>query len=302
MRVGVIMGGTSSEREVSLLTGKEMIENLDKEKYDIVRIEINSRKELIEKVQEEDIDFALLALHGSFGEDGGAQAILVSLNVPYSGSGMAASSLCMDKDIAKRLMNTEGINTPRWITIKKYQEVNYNMIEKIGYPVVVKPVCGGSSIGTYIVKNSEGLMDAILKAFDYDEEVMIEKYIDGAEITCCILEGKLLPVILIKPNAEFFDYKAKYADKGSEESIIKLESKVQAKVEELCRKCWDLFKCQVYARIDIIIKDDEPFVLEINTLPGMTKNSLFPKSAREVNMSFGGLLDEIIALSLKIKR
>lgn len=302
MKVGIIMGGTSSEREVSLLTGKEMIENLDKEKYDIVKIEINSRKELIEKVQKENIDFALLALHGRFGEDGGAQAILEGLNVAYSGSGMAASSLCMDKDIAKRLMSTEGINTPRWTTIKKHQEVDYNLIEEMGYPVVVKPVSGGSSIGTYIVKNNEEIMDAILKAFDYDEEIMVEKYIEGAEITCCILEGKLLPVILIKPRAEFFDYKSKYADEGSEETVITLDAKLQNKVEKLCLKCWKLFRCQVYARIDIIIGDDEPFVLEINTLPGMTKNSLFPKSARAVNLNFKELLEEIIALSLKIKR
>lgn len=302
MKIGVIMGGTSSEREVSLLTGKEMIENLDKTKHEIVAIDINSRKELIEKVQKENIDFALLALHGRFGEDGGAQAILEGLNIPYSGSGMVASSLCMDKDIAKRLMRTEGINTSRWMTIKKHQEVDYNFIEEMGYPVVVKPVSGGSSIGTYIVRNNEEVMDAILKAFDYDEEVLVEKYIDGTEITCCILDGELLPAILIKPNAEFFDYKSKYLDGGSQETIISLDSKLQAKVEKLCRSCWNLFKCQIYARIDIIIKDDDPFVLEINTLPGMTKNSLFPKSAAAVNMSFQELLDEIITLSLKIKR
>ncbi len=302
MRVGVIMGGASSEREISLLTGKEMIENLNKDKYEIIKIEINSRKELIEKVQKEKIDFALLALHGKFGEDGGAQAVLESLNVPYSGSGMAASSLCMDKDISKRLMNTEGINTPSWTTIKKHQEVDYKLIEKIGYPVVVKPVSGGSSLGTFIVKSDKEVMDAILNAFDYDEEVMVEKYINGTEITCSMLAGELLPVILIKPGSEFFDYKSKYEDKGSEETIIELDEELKTKVDRLCRKCWSLFKCQVYARIDIIIKEDEPFVLEINTLPGMTKNSLLPKSARAYNMSFQELLDKIIALSLKIKR
>jgi D-alanine-D-alanine ligase len=302
MKIGVIMGGNSSERDISLLTGKEMIENLDKNKYEVIKIEINSRKDLIEKVQNEKIDFALLALHGKFGEDGGAQAILEGLNVPYSGSGMASSSLCMDKDITKRLMSTEGINTPRWITIKKHQEIDYNLLVEIGYPVVVKPVSGGSSIGTFIVKNSEQVMDAVLGAFDYDDEIMIEKYINGTEITCCILAGRMLPIVSVKPNSEFFDYKSKYADNGSEESIIVLAPELQNKVEGFCNKCWNLFKCQVYARIDIIIKDNEPFVLEINTLPGMTKNSLFPKVARTINMDFSEFLDEIIELSFKIKR
>lgn len=302
MKVGVIMGGTSSEKEVSLLTGKEMMDNLNKDKYEIVRIEINSRKELIEKVQKENIDFALLALHGRFGEDGGAQAILEGLGIAYSGCGMVASSLCMDKDISKRLMESEGINTPRWITIKKQQEINYELLDDIGYPLVVKPVNGGSSIGTFIVRNNTEIVDAVLKAFDYDDEIIIEKYIEGTEITCSILEGKLLPTILIKPTAEFFDYRSKYEDEGSEETVIEFEEELKNKIELICNKCWNLFKCQVYGRIDIIVKDNEPYVLEVNTLPGMTKNSLLPKSARAVNISFKELLDIIIKASINTER
>lgn len=302
MKVGVITGGTSAEREVSIKTGKEMIDNLDKKKYEVIEIQINSRKDLIDKVLKENIDFALLALHGKFGEDGGAQAILESLNIPYSGSGILASSLCMDKDISKRLMRAEGINTPEWITIKKRSEIDYKLLEKIGYPLVVKPVNGGSSLGTFIVRNSEDILDAILKAFTYDEEIMIEKYIEGREITCGILDGKLLPIIEIKPSSEFFDYKSKYEDMGSEEVIVELEEAIKKKVDTICTKCWSLFKCSVYGRIDIILKDNEPYVLEINTLPGMTKNSLIPKSARAYGLSFSELLDAVIELSIKIKR
>lgn len=302
MKIGVVMGGTSAEREVSLLTGKEMMENLDKSKYEVAKIEINSRKDLIEKISSENIDFALLALHGKFGEDGGAQAILEGLDVPYSGCGVTASSLCMDKDISKRLMKSEGINTPEWITIKKNHEINYEMINKMGYPLVVKPVNGGSSLGTFIVKENDGLLDAILNAFDYDDEIMVEQYIKGTEITCSILDGKLMPVIEIKPTAEFFDYKSKYEDKGSEETIIELDKALKIRVEDICLRCWSLFRCQVYGRIDIIIKDNEPYVLEINTLPGMTKNSLLPKSAKAANMSFSELLNKIVELSLKTKR
>lgn len=302
MKIGVIMGGTSSEREISLLTGKEIMENLNKDKYEVIEIVINSRKEIIEKLQHENIDFAFLALHGEFGEDGSAQAILEGLNVPYSGSGILASSLCMDKDISKRLMQAEGINTAPWLTIRKHEEIEYKLLEKIGYPLVVKPVNGGSSIGTNIVKNSEDLIDAVLKAFDYDHEVMIEKYIDGKEITCSILDGKLLPIIEIKPADKFFDYKCKYTDKGSEDIIIELEEPLKTYIKELCNKCWSLFKCNVYGRIDMIIKDNKPYVLEINTLPGMTKFSLLPKSAKAISISFQDLLDNIITLSLKINR
>lgn len=302
MRVGVIMGGTSSERDISLLTGKEIFENLDKDKYEAVPILINSKKELIEKTLEEKIDFAFLALHGKFGEDGSAQAILEGLNIPYSGSGILASSLCMDKDISKRLMQSEDINTAPWVIIRKHDEINYKVLEELGYPLVVKPVNGGSSIGTNIVKQSEGIIDAVLSAFDFDDEVMIEKYVSGKEITCCILEGKLLPIIEIKPSSEFFDYKSKYADKGSDEIIVELEASLEKSVMEICIKCWNLFKCDIYGRIDMIIENNKPYVLEINTLPGMTKNSLLPKSAKAVNMDFKSLLDNIIKASLKINR
>lgn len=302
MKIGVIMGGTSSEKEISLLTGREMIENLDKNKYEIVGIEINTKKELVEEIEKERIDFALIALHGKFGEDGGAQAIIEGIGVPYSGAGMVSSSLCMNKDISKRLMKSAGITTPSWVCITKYDKIDYEALSKIGYPLVVKPATGGSSIGTSIAKNSEEIVDAVLKAFDYDEEIIIEKYIQGTEITCCILDGKLLTIILIKPAADFFDYKSKYFDKGTEEIVVQLERRLQEKVEAICNECWSLFKCQVYARIDIIVADEQIYVLEINTLPGMTKNSLFPRSAAAANINFKELLDNIIGLSLRISR
>lgn len=301
LKVGVIVGGNSSEKEVSLSTGEEMIKNLDKKKYEVIKIEIKTPKELIDKVYEKNIDFALLALHGKFGEDGSAQAILESLNIPYSGSNMVSSSLCMNKDISKKLMIASGINTPNWISIKKHEELKYELLSQIGYPLVVKPASGGSSLGTFIVKNSDEIVDAVLKAFQYDEEVIIEKYIKGDEITCCILKGSLLPIILIKPGSEFFDYKAKYDYMGSEETLVELQNPLYSKVKQLCEASWNLFRCSVYGRIDIIIKDNEPYVLEVNTLPGMTESSLFPKSAAGANISFTELLDIIIETSLKSK-
>lgn len=302
MKIGVIMGGISEEREVSLHTGEEIIKNLNKDKYEVIEIIIDSKKDLIEKSLRENIDFAFLALHGKFGEDGTAQAILEGLKIPYSGSGILASSLCMNKDISKRLMAAEGINTALWITLRKCEELNYELIEKLGYPLVVKPVSGGSSIGTKIVRKSEELLDAVLTAFDYDEEIMLEKYINGTEITCSILDGQLLPFIEIKPKAEFFNYTSKYEDQGSEKVIIELEDSLKEQVTDICLKCWSLFRCGVYGRIDMIVSGSKPYVLETNTLPGMTKNSLLPKSAKAVGISFGALLDRIIQLSLNINR
>ncbi|NLM44420.1 MAG: D-alanine--D-alanine ligase [Clostridiales bacterium] len=297
MRIGVIMGGISSEREVSLNTGKEIMNNLDKKKYEVIPIVINNKEDIIEKTK--DIDFAFLALHGKFGEDGIVQAVLETLNIPYSGCNPLASGICMDKSITKSILKTAGVSTAQWLIIKSIYELDLKKVEKIGYPVVVKPNSGGSSVATFIVNEEKGLKEAITEAFKWDYEVMIEKYIKGEEITCCILDGELLPVISIRPKSDFFDYSSKYADGGADEIIIDLDSPIKDKVEEAALKCWNHLKCSVYARVDMIIGEDDIYVLEINTLPGLTKNSLFPKSAKAYGLSFTELLDRIVELSIK---
>lgn len=296
MKIGVIMGGISSEREVSLNSGKEIVKYFNKEKYDVVPIVIDKKDDIIEKAK--DIDFAFIALHGKFGEDGIIQAVLETMDIPYSGCGPLTSGVCMDKDITKKILRSAGINTADWLSVKSVEEIDYDFIEKMGYPVVVKPNCGGSSVATNIIKKKEDIESAVSLALDYDTEVMIEKYIKGDEVTCCIMNGEVLPLIAIKPNAEFFDYTAKYADGGSDEIIVKLEEGLQNKIEEMALKCWKVLKCSVYVRVDMIIKEGVPYVLELNTLPGMTKNSLFPKSAKAVNMSYTDLLDKITEYSL----
>ncbi len=296
MQIGVIMGGISAEKEVSLLTGKEIIENLDKDKYEVIPIPINSQYELIDSVK--CLQFAFIALHGKFGEDGRIQAILESIGVPFSGCGVLASALCMDKNISKKLFITEGIKTPQWIIVKDENEVDYSIIENIGYPLIVKPNSGGSSIGTIKVNSKEELKEAVIEALKYDDEIIIEEYIKGEEITCCILNGEVLPIISINPKSEFFNYSSKYDKGGAEEKIIELPRTLREKVEEISLKCWDTFKLKVYARVDMIIKNEEVYVLEINTLPGMTENSLFPKSAAAYGLNFSQLLDKIVQYSL----
>lgn len=297
MKIGVIMGGVSSEREISLNSGKEIVKYFNKDKYEVKPIIIDKKDDVIEKAK--DIDFAFIALHGKFGEDGIIQAVLETMDIPYSGCGPLTSSICMNKDITKKVITHTRINTADWLCVRSIDEIDYDYIEKMGYPVFIKPNSGGSSVATNLIKKKEDVESAVALALDYDNEVMIEKYIKGDEITCCILDGKMMPIIAIKPKAEFFDYTAKYADGGSDEIIVEFEEGLQKKIEEMALECWKVLKCNVYVRVDMIIKEGVPYVLELNTLPGMTKNSLFPKSAKAVNMSFTELLDKITEISLE---
>ncbi|WP_434748828.1 D-alanine--D-alanine ligase [Paenibacillus amylolyticus] len=297
MKVGVIMGGTSSERDISLLTGQEMIANLDKNKYEVVPIELNSKRDLIDK--SDGIDVALLALHGKYGEDGTVQGTLESLGIPYTGCGVLASSVCMDKDMSKQLMRQAGVLTGDWLQVNRMQDLSSVAVQHLTYPVVVKPNSGGSSIGTQIVHEPDALPAAVEAALAWDNSVMIEQYIEGEEITCAIVDGKMLPVISIHANAAFFDYAAKYDDNGADEQVIQLPSDLHQRVEAAALTCYNVLKCSVYARVDMLIREGVPYVLEVNTLPGLTRNSLLPKSAAAAGISFAELLDTIIDLSLK---
>lgn len=297
MKVGVIMGGTSSERDISLLTGQEMIANLDRSKYEVIPIELNSKRDLIDK--SDGINVALLALHGKYGEDGTVQGTLESLGIPYTGCGVLASSVCMDKDMSKQLMRQAGVLTGDWLQVNRMQDLSSVAVQHLTYPVVVKPNSGGSSIGTQIVHEPSALPAAVEAALAWDNSVMIEQYIEGEEITCAIVDGKMLPVISIRANAAFFDYAAKYDDNGADEQIVQLPSELHQRVEAAALTCYNVLKCSVYARVDILIRDGVPYVLEVNTLPGLTRNSLLPKSAAAAGISFAKLLDTIIDLSLK---
>lgn len=300
MKVGVIYGGISSEREVSLNSGKEVLNYLNNDKYEVQGIIIDKKEDVYTKCR--DIDFAYIVLHGKFGEDGIIQAVFESMDIPYSGCGPLTSAICMDKDISKRLIRSAGINTADWLSVRTMDQINYDYLDNMGYPVVVKPNCGGSSVATNIIKKPADIAEAVELAFKYDKEVIIEKYIKGDEITCCMLDGKMIAVIAIKPHAEFFDYTAKYSDGGTDEIVVQLEEELNKKVEEMAIGCWNVHKCEVFVRVDMIIQDGVPYVLELNTLPGMTKNSLFPKGAKGAGITYSELLDIITDASLKVKR
>jgi len=297
MKVGVIMGGVSSEKQVSIMTGEEMIAHLDKRKYEVVPIKLHDKKELIEKVK--NLDIALLALHGKFGEDGTIQGVLETLGVPYTGSGMLSSGICMDKNISKKILRYEGIETPNWLHLSDIEELQWDELDKMGYPLVVKPNSGGSSVGVKLVYDKESLLTSVEEVFKWDAEIIIEKYIKGEEITCSIIDGKLLPIISIRHTATFFDYKAKYEDAATIEEVVELPPAIHDRVAKAAKASYDALKCSVYARIDMMLKDGIPYVMEVNTLPGMTKNSLLPKSASSAGISYAQLLDTIIETSLQ---
>ncbi|MEK5448225.1 D-alanine--D-alanine ligase [Paenibacillus sp. FSL R7-0331] len=298
LKVGVIMGGVSSEYEVSLNTGKEMLKHLDRSKYEAVPVIIEERGQLIAAVK--GLDFALLALHGAYGEDGTVQGTLETLGIPYSGSGVLASSLCMDKHLSKTILRSKGVLTPNWLCWESMEDYSEEAVGQLGYPVMVKPNSGGSSIGMSKVDNAEGLREAAEKAFAEDRAILIEAFTEGQEITCAILGGELLPVIGIQSlGAEWFDYSAKYEQGGADEQVIQLSLGTHERVRTAAFACYKALKCSVYARVDMLLQKGVPYVLEVNTLPGMTGTSLLPRSAAAAGYTFSGLLDAIIEGSLR---
>lgn len=298
MKIGVIMGGVSSEREISLKSGQEVIKNLNRDKYEeIIPIIINSKSEVIEKVK--GIDFAFIALHGQFGEDGTIQGLLEALEIPYSGCGVLTSAVCMNKGLAKRILQSAEINTASFILVKSVEDIEYARIKEFGYPVFIKPNNGGSSVATFYVKDKNDVEKAVREGLKYDSEIIIEKYIKGEEITSFLLNGEVFPTVSITAKkGDFFDYDSKYDEDGAEEVIVRLEDSLQKKVNEISKKVWDVLGCRCYSRIDMIISDGKPYVLEVNTLPGLTTSSIIPKSAKAKGIGFSELLDKIIEYSL----
>ncbi|WP_414697641.1 D-alanine--D-alanine ligase [Peptacetobacter sp. AB845] len=298
-KIAVIMGGISSEREISLKSGAGVLGSLDREKYEPIEVVIDKKTDIITKIPD-DVDFAFLALHGKFGEDGCVQSVLETRDIPYSGCGPLSSAMCMDKNISKKICKVSGIPTADWITVKSIEEIDYDRIEEMGYPVFVKPNSGGSSVATFMIKEKAGIEDAVRQGLEVDTEVMIEQYLPGEECTSFILDGEVFPTVSIKSEQEFFDFEAKYSsDNGAVEEVVYLEESLQNKLNEYSRMCWDAFNCRAYVRVDFIISNGVPYVLELNTLPGLTATSLIPRSAAARGISYAQLLDKLIDCSLK---
>ncbi|MGA1865328.1 MAG: D-alanine--D-alanine ligase [bacterium] len=295
-RIGVLMGGCSYEREVSLKTGKAVASALKTKCWQVSEIDVDEH--VWEKIRDERIDVAFLALHGRFGEDGTIQGMLEIMGIPYTGSGVLASSLAMDKIFTKIILQSAGILTPPFIVLKNSDELKGD--SPLGYPVVVKPASQGSTIGIHIVKKKSDLKKAISDAFKYDRKVMIEEFIPGRELTVGILGTKVFPVLEIIPQSGFYDFKSKYTH-GMTKYVCPapLEQDLSRNIQRLGLAAHSALGCRDFSRVDFRINEDGiPFCLEINTIPGMTDTSLLPKAAEVDGLSFPDLVERILFMAL----
>lgn len=306
-RVGVLMGGCSSERNISIKSGTAVAKALKDGGCNVVSIDITSedRTKVIEQLVAEKIDIAFIALHGRFGEDGKIQEILKSLNIPYTGSGPKANSLAISKILTYRALKNEGVLVPAHIALfLEFDDYQKIISEKFqGHPVVVKPCSEGSSIGISIISNYNNLNDAIKRAFCYDKEVIVEQYVSGKELTVGILGTQALPVVEIQPKNDFFDFSAKY-EAGTTEYIVpaEIDNALSEKVKDIAQKVHQALGCVDLSRVDFILdKNDNPYVLELNTIPGMTATSLLPKAASAVGIDFVQLCLTLIHLTYGTK-
>jgi D-alanine-D-alanine ligase len=305
LRLALLSGGISSEREVSLNSGKQVYDALDKEKYEIVRYD--PKYDLAKLVADAPgIDAALIILHGPFGEDGTVQGLFDLLDIPYQGSGVLGSAVAMNKHIAKQLYEKAGLTVPAYRVFKKGPQIDPGgLIDTLGLPLVVKPVELGSSVGMTIVRTPEQLPPAMEKAFSKDSSAMVEAFIDGVELTAGVIgndELEAFPLIEIIPNKEyeFFDYEAKYTPGATSEICpARIGDADRDKAQEAAKAAHRALACRGYSRTDMILREGEVYILETNTIPGMTATSLLPQAAAKAGYSFGALLDRLIELGIE---
>jgi len=305
LNVALLSGGISSERDVSIKGGDQVFEALDKTKYDITRYD--PKYDLARLVADATgIDIALIILHGPYGEDGTVQGLLDLLGVPYQGSGVLGSALAMNKLFTKQIYEKSGIPTPPYLAVKKTDQLDPEAyVKALGLPLFVKPVIGGSSIGMSIVKSQENIKEAIALAFENDDTVLIESYVKGIELTGGVLGNDdlvSLPIVEIIPDNEYeyFNYEAKYTPGATQEICpARIDNTITEKAMEYSKIAHRALCCSDYSRTDMILQGDDIFVLETNTIPGMTETSLIPLAAKAAGFSFSGLLDKLIELSME---
>jgi D-alanine-D-alanine ligase len=335
IKVAVLMGGRSPEHEISLLSGQQVTNNLDSEKYEILPVVISkdgkrwqltdkttisaladpialrgTKKEIVlsnkqelagaESMSQKEIDVVFIAMHGPFGEDGTVQGLLDLAGVKYTGSGVLASALGMDKMMFRKVLKSEKLPIPKHIIVKRGENFR-NIFKTLGPPpYFVKPNDQGSSVGASIVKTKKDLGKALKESFKYGKVALVDEYIKGRELTCAVIgndKPKALPVIEIRPlKGEFFDYESKYTESGAEEIVpAEIPKSLSNKIQDLSLRVYKAVGCRGFGRVDFIIKDGrEPVILEINTIPGLTPMSLLPKAAKAAGMGYSVLLSRII--------
>jgi len=308
INLALLAGGWYGEREVSIKSGETVYRALDKGKYDVTLYDPRDSIEALINTGNS-IDLAFILLHGRLGEDGSIQGLLEILGIPFVGSGVLTSAIAFNKKIAKEIFKCDGLNVINDQIVSKDKGFSVDQImEHVGPVTVVKPVAEGSSLGISICRDRDELLRGIDLAFQHDQEVMVENYIKGREVTCCVIGGtelETLPIVEIVPDQGhiFFDYEAKYVAGVTREICpAEVPESLKLKVEDTAKKAHDSLGCKTWSRTDMIISGDDVYVLEVNTIPGMTENSLVPLSARAAGMSLSQLLDRLIDLSLPAEK
>lgn len=332
------MGGKSPEHEISVISGQEVVRGLDKNKYEILPIVISklgltwklvspkiilSLKDVISYkgtgkeitlVSEKEMsgvndldkkaDVVFIAMHGPFGEDGTIQGMMELAGIAYTGSGVTASAIGMDKIMFRKIMLAEHLLIPKFVVMDKKEKNQFDKVKKLGKPpYFVKPYNQGSSVGASIAKNISELSKAIELAFEYSDKILVDEYIKGIELTCGVIgndKPMALPVVEIVPKNEFFDYESKYTESGADEIVpARISKSIETMIKNLSLKVYEAIGAMGFARVDFILRRKKLYILEINTIPGLTLMSLLPKEAKSAGISYPKLLDMIIGYAIK---
>lgn len=296
-KVAVLMGGISAEREISLQTGQAVYDALRRQGVDAHAIDVDQN--VVTELIAGEFDRAFIALHGRGGEDGVMQGTLETLNIPYTGSGVPGSALAMDKVRSKWVWRSQGLSTPEFVEIAHEQELTA-VAESIGFPLIIKPVQEGSSCGAAKVTDRDNLRSAWLSACELDERVMAERWIEGAEFTISILGNEALPVIRVETPRVFYDYEAKYQSETTQYICpCGLEPEQEKSMAELALQAFQLVGASGWGRVDLMQDENGmAWLIEVNTIPGMTSHSLVPMAAKQAGMDFDELVLRILDTSL----
>ena len=305
MKIAVIRGGRSLERQVSLRSGARVEDALGSLGHEVLALDADG--ELVSTLKRERPDVAFIALHGPGGEDGTVQELLEILGVPYTGSGVAACARCMDKVAAKHELRAAGISTPDWVAFNatafrelRAGEALEEIEERLGFPLVVKPAAQGSSLGVRFAASAGDVPEALVSAFSYDDRVLLERHVEGRELALSMLDGEPLPAVEALPkNEDRFNYEARY-EIGRTDYVCPadLTSDESSACAELARSTWETLGCEGFARVDLMLAPDGPQVLEVNAIPGLTDTSLFPMAAEAAGVSFEEACGRIVELAL----
>jgi D-alanine-D-alanine ligase len=305
MKVAVLKGGRSLERGVSLRSGARVEDALKRLGHEVLSLEANG--DMVKQLAAGRPEVAFVAMHGPGGEDGTAQELLEILGIPFTGPGVAACARCIDKVLAKHELRASGIPTPDWFAFNEtaFRELGAadalaGLEERLGFPLVVKPSRGGSSLGIKFAENWFDVPEALVSAFSYDDRVLLERFVDGRELAVSVLGDEPLPVVEVIPQAgDSYDFEARYEiGRTSFVCPAVLSAEESGAVVEAALGAYRALGCSGFSRVDLILAPDGPQVLEVNAIPGLTDTSLLPQAAEAAGMSFEGLVEKILELAV----